>query len=213
MAEFPQLRTHRRLRKDGTYVTYYFYDRRAQKLPDIPLGTDYAKALAMWQDIRHDGRPGAILKKSAPKMLKPAVAGKRRKIDNDVWQGLPAWGRRMFRNAEKRAAHFKRPFALTIEAFADLIAKSNGRCAVTGVQMDMVSPNTVARVPLAPSLDRIDSRRGYVPDNVRLVCMVVNLAMSEWGEAPLLEVFRHMQNRNIEAERCGTSHDVPPLSC
>jgi hypothetical protein len=40
--------------------------------------------------------------------------------------------------------------------------------------------------PYAPSLDRIDSARGYEIDNIRWVCVAVNFMMNQWGD----EVFR-----------------------
>ncbi len=46
------------------------------------------------------------------------------------------------------------------------------------------------RAPWAPSVDRIDSSKGYVPGNVRLVCVAANLAMNEWGEDVLARVAR-----------------------
>lgn len=38
---------------------YYFYDMRPEGKPDIPLGTDYAEALAKWQEL-HEHKPRAI---------------------------------------------------------------------------------------------------------------------------------------------------------
>lgn len=45
--------------------------------------------------------------------------------------------------------------------------------------------------PLSPSLDRIDSQRGYEPGNVRFVCWAVNNGMNEWGLDTYLEVATH----------------------
>ncbi len=42
--------------------------------------------------------------------------------------------------------------------------------------------------PFAPSLDRIDSSKGYEEGNVRIVCLMVNLAMNTWGHGPLEKV-------------------------
>lgn len=50
---YPRLRSHSRKRKSGKVVTYYFYDRRPEGEPDIPLGTDHAKALAKWDEIHN----------------------------------------------------------------------------------------------------------------------------------------------------------------
>ena len=60
--------------------------------------------------------------------------------------------------------------------------RCEGRCAVSGLEFSEVQVGGGrARRPYAPSLDRIDTRRGYEPDNVRLVCAVANFAMNAWG--------------------------------
>lgn len=42
--------------------------------------------------------------------------------------------------------------------------------------------------PFQPSVDRKDSSLGYRHGNVRIVCLLVNLAMNNWGEAPLFKI-------------------------
>lgn len=54
--KYPRLRSQVRRRKSGRVVTYYFYDRRPDDLPDVPLGTDYDEALRLWDKI-HNERP------------------------------------------------------------------------------------------------------------------------------------------------------------
>lgn len=48
--KFPNLRTHVRKGKAGQVWTYWTLDRRAEGLPELPLGSDYAKAI---QTYRH----------------------------------------------------------------------------------------------------------------------------------------------------------------
>lgn len=50
---YPRLRSHTRKRKSGKVTTYYFYDMRPEGQPDVPLGTDHAKALARWDEIHN----------------------------------------------------------------------------------------------------------------------------------------------------------------
>lgn len=50
---FPLFRARTRRRKSGKVVTYYFYDREREGLPDIPLGKDYDEALKKWDEIHH----------------------------------------------------------------------------------------------------------------------------------------------------------------
>lgn len=74
---------------------------------------------------------------------------------------------------------------------ADVVAllETQGyRCAVTGVDLE---PNPVGGAqPFQPSLDRIDNDEGYVLGNVRIVALIVNYAMSRWGEEPLRTLLR-----------------------
>jgi hypothetical protein len=55
-------------------------------------------------------------------------------------------------------------------------------CALTHLPFDLTQKRTTI------SIDRIDSARGYVVGNVRLVRLHVNLALNEWGLDALLEM-------------------------
>ena len=50
--KYPNLRTHVRRGKNGQVWTYWAYDRRAEGLPELPLGRDYAKAIQQWRHLR-----------------------------------------------------------------------------------------------------------------------------------------------------------------
>ena len=63
-----------------------------------------------------------------------------------------------------------------------------GKCQVSGIDFDL-GPG---RRPATPSLDIIDSSKGYTEDNCRLIALVLNVAFSDWGElavTPILEAF------------------------
>lgn len=49
----PRLRSHTRRRKSGKVVSYYFYDRRPDGEPDVPLGSNFADALKRWEELHH----------------------------------------------------------------------------------------------------------------------------------------------------------------
>ena len=60
-----------------------------------------------------------------------------------------------------------------------------GYCKVTGLPFTM-EPNKNGRTsPLSPSLDRIDSSKGYTEDNVQVVVWIYNNAKSHWGVGAL----------------------------
>lgn len=59
----PRFRSHTRRRASGKVTTYYFYDRRPEGLPDVPLGRDFDAAVKAWDEI-HNRQPriaGTIL--------------------------------------------------------------------------------------------------------------------------------------------------------
>ena len=62
--------------------------------------------------------------------------------------------------------------ALAVQAVLE-----RGRCQLTGLAF--------GKGPFAPTLDRIEPAKGYVPHNVRVVCRLVNAALGDWGEATL----------------------------
>ena len=84
----------------------------------------------------------------------------------------------MYGNARRasRDKGFEEP-TITKEWIRERLAPQ--RCELTGLRLEfsMVSNN-----PFKPSLDRIDTRRGYHPDNVRIVAWGINNMLNNWGD-------------------------------
>lgn len=125
-----------------------------------------------------------------------------RKIAED-WQTMPesvvdSLAERMFARAKKGAKRRGLAFTISLDEVRYLIAASDGHCALTGMPFDH---NADGFKPFVPSIDRIDSNAGYVAGNCRIVCLAVNIAMSNWGEEVLEKLAigfllkRHMGRR------------------
>ena len=191
--EFPRFRAHTRQRKEGVQ-TYYFWDGRGRGCHDVPLGTDREAALERYRQCELGIIPPPLAKKeSKPKPIKRPTRllkvrsfdGKRRKIDPAGWEGLPPWAPRMYLSAEARARACRRAFTITIAQFAAAIERADGKCELTGIPFDSTMIGPKIKSPWAPSIDRIDATRGYEADNIRLVCLIVNVALSNWGDTHL----------------------------
>lgn len=80
-----------------------------------------------------------------------------------------------------------------------------GRCAITGIPLDIETPlRTTSKdlSPFAPSLDRIDCDLGYTKANTRIVCVAANLAMNRFGAdvfKSLLQGYAEMQAKSYRA--------------
>ena len=99
--------------------------------------------------------------------------------------------------AKSRATFKGFAFDLTMPKLLALAAESGGRCAVSTVAFS--GKRIGSRRPLMPSLDRIDCKQGYVMSNCRLVCVVVNYAISDFGEGALRIVARAIVRQELDA--------------
>lgn len=99
-----------------------------------------------------------------------------------------SWLRRTHSRIKRKTALRNWPSCLTLRELTQLMLESRGACAVTGLPFArQVRPLTL-RNPRAVSIDRIDSSKGYIPGNCRLVLLAVNLGMSQWGETHFREI-------------------------
>ncbi len=90
-----------------------------------------------------------------------------------------------FERARRRAKDRRIVYALTPEQEALITERSAGRCELSGTPF-AYSKNRKVRNPFVASLDRIESSGGYTFENVRLVCLAVNIALNQWGLECLL---------------------------
>lgn len=185
MDGYPNLRAYTKKGRNGQSWTSYWYDMRSKGQKDIPLGNDLESAIARWERIRagENVRPASL--KNRRRKVPALKRGARRRIEHPTWAELPQKLRTLYLNCERRSAESGRMFALSIEDFIGLVGAANGRCALTGIPFSMEGGSGN---PFAPSMDRIDSTKGYILGNVRLVCWIVNAALNQWGEAPLVDM-------------------------
>lgn len=82
----------------------------------------------------------------------------------------------------RRCKHSGMP--CTIIADDLLSALTAGVCQATGMQLDFATISG----PFIPSVDRIDHQQGYVPENVRVVILMFNLARRNWRDEDVLSM-------------------------
>lgn len=78
--------------------------------------------------------------------------------------------------------------------------KQNGLCAVTGMPLETTQGNKFLRNPWAASIDRLNSNRGYVKNNIRLVVHWYNNAKNTWDDKICLEAV-HSWLSNINKQK------------
>ena len=72
-----------------------------------------------------------------------------------------------------------------------------GFCALTGIRFNLKNGKTWD----SPSIDRIDSSKGYSKDNVRVVLYCVNVMANVWGSDKIIEIAAAIvKRREVKAE-------------
>lgn len=92
-----------------------------------------------------------------------------------------------------RAGKIGLGFDLTHEWVAERLEV--GVCETTGIALELSKPPESRFHPWAPSVDRIDSKRGYTQDNCRVVCWIYNMAKSEWTDEVVVTFARALAER------------------
>lgn len=131
-------------------------------------------------------------RKREPKKRIPIPVG----IDESLSRGIHAAMRRSL----IRDGTFISPDALN-----KLLLRSGGKCMLTGIPFSSEKLSGRRR-PWLPSLDRIDSSKGYIDGNMRLVCSAVNIALNDWGD----EVFWRIVESAIAHRRLPGPEDAVP---
>ena len=89
--------------------------------------------------------------------------------------------KRMMSAARSRAGKKGIPYSLGVAERRSVESSlMSGRCDLSGCPF--------GTGPFAPTLDRIQPARGYVPGNVRVIIWLMNAALGDWGEATLRDV-------------------------
>lgn len=92
----------------------------------------------------------------------------------------------LFRSVKLRAKKLGYDFDLDRDWILSRISKG---CEVTGMRFVLTGfkGSKTIRHPMSPSIDRIDTNRGYTKDNCRMVTLIFNTARSDWGDEVVIE--------------------------
>ena len=75
--------------------------------------------------------------------------------------------------------------------FKDIVLiVETGRCQLTNLPFDFQRAKKTSKNPYAPSLDRIDSQKGYTKENCRIVLAAVNDALGEYDDNDILPILK-----------------------
>ncbi len=161
---------------------YYIAKRDAisKKLVWTALSKDYDEALQQYRVILDNHRH----------------TGCATSTQSEYW--LQRLCTRMHERARLGAIKRDLSFDLTRQDVYTLGERCNWSCSVTGIVFRPGRPEGTKRRAFMPSIDRANSAHGYSLDNCRLVCLITNIALADWGEAPFAEMAESYVARQLQ---------------
>jgi hypothetical protein len=121
----------------------------------------------------------------------------RKKDKNPTWKGFEnisgKYYGRIKRNAEKRNIVFD----VNIEYFNELLVKQKFKCNLSGLDISF-SHSKKDNYNATASIDRIDSNKGYVKNNLQWIHKDVNLMKNHFNQDYFLEICERITEKRRE---------------
>eukprot|EP00438_Fugacium_kawagutii_P031195 Skav234755 [mRNA] locus=scaffold14:1066839:1068017:- [translate_table: standard] len=124
----------------------------------------------------------------------------------------------LLNDAARRSRHKGLGFDLDLDFLLDLILQQHGRCAYSGVQLELLMPTNDWR----RSLERLDNKQGYLRHNVALIAHEFNsgerlcqglavLGSSKWSKQKV-EQLPFQQLRNVDLQELHNDIEIARAS-
>jgi len=119
-------------------------------------------------------------KKCSEDPIKKAESKER---SSSFYKSISGRAKTLYKGACRRSEQYEN-FDITCDWIEDKL--KIGFCEITGFSFDFSPHNRYSKNPYSPSIDRIDSTKGYTKDNVRIVLWQVNLMRGEMNDDEIL---------------------------
>ena len=102
-----------------------------------------------------------------------------------VWSGYQEISGKILNSIKHGAKRRKIAWSVTPKEIWDLFLKQNRKCAMSGV--DLKFPSNSTTPDGTASLDRINSTKGYVIDNVQWIHKDLNMMKQDWDDTGFIQ--------------------------
>lgn len=93
-------------------------------------------------------------------------------------------------------------FEITIEYAWEIWEKQQGKCAISGVQLNLIASQAKCnKILRTASVDRIDSSKGYIKGNIQWVHKEVNDLKSNWNEKDFINWIKIIYEYQFQKEK------------
>lgn len=114
---------------------------------------------------------------------------------NNSWKGyeeIPASWFTRFRNYAKKKGN---EFSISLEDVWEIYKKQNGKCALSGLDINFKRLGEGTHASYTASIDRVSSNIGYLKDNIQLVHKDVNIMKNAFNQDYFLTMCKTIANK------------------
>ena len=133
-------------------------------------------------NVKCECKCGNVLSKKIERLLEGENLGCRKCLihgAHSLWQGVGRIPKLVLTKIKLRADRYDYEFNLDLEYLSNLFEKQKRKCALSGLDLEF---GTTKLIKTTASLDRIDSKVGYIKGNVVLSCYSANIGRNENDE-------------------------------
>jgi len=110
------------------------------------------------------------------------------------YASIPGRAKTLFKSATRRASKFKEILDIDVNFIQKRLEQ--GYCEVTKIEFDFAPHPEYDKNPYSPSIDRIDSNKGYTKENTQIVIWQYNLMKGEITKEELLTICKILVEEN-----------------
>ena len=118
--------------------------------------------------------------------------------------------RETLRRAKRHAKENDRECTITLQDLKSLWEKQQGKCVYTNVALTLPTGTNKVCITNQASLDRIDSTKGYIPDNIQFISSCINFLKNKLTDLETKRFLKEISSFTstfIEDETISSSHN------
>jgi hypothetical protein len=117
---------------------------------------------------------------------------------NNHWEGYEELSKDFYSSIKRNAKSRNIEFNISIEEIWNLFIKQNKKCALSNINIELT--RNAKKKRSTASLDRIDSNKPYVIDNIQWVHKTVNIMKNTLSNEEFINMCKLISNNNKEVK-------------
>lgn len=116
--------------------------------------------------------------------------------DHPGWRGHGGLSGSLYSDMKRKAAKRKIKFNVSVKYLWDLFEKQKGKCALSGVKIELPKGSSNHNRHHTASLDRINSDKGYIKGNCQWLFKTVNIMKWHYPQKEFVQFCKKIAKNN-----------------